>query len=90
VSDIQYSTGPYLIDKICGCVAVPVKKIFFTLFHHFSLNLRTLYSQDSLQRHTSFPLKMSLYRVCRYIESHSFQHVHIHKRQYSHSFKDIK
>ena len=33
----------------CGCVAVPVNW-FLTLFHHFSLNLRTLYIIWSLVR----------------------------------------
>ena len=33
----------------CGCVAVPVNW-FLTLFHHFSLNLRTLYIVWSLVR----------------------------------------
>ena len=48
-----YSTGPYQIDKICSCIAVALRFLlidFFTLFHHFSLNLRTLYIVWSLVR----------------------------------------
>ena len=49
----SYSTGPYLIDIICGSVAVALLFMyndFLTLFHHVLRYLRTLHIVWSQER----------------------------------------